>query len=142
MVVAPQQQPNQVAVVTPPAITNTAVTSIIAQTPVASQKITSFQYKPLAEDEAFKELAAISNQHSSALLELRECCASLCVSQKKMSDEIVAMNKTFNEKFDIMTHRMDDMSETLNSLKHSPTRGSKQRKELHSLPDIALYGTS
>jgi hypothetical protein len=59
-----------------------------------------------------------------------------------MSDEIVAMSKTFNEKFDIMTHRMDDMSETLNSLKHSPTRGSKQRKELHSLPDIALYGTS
>jgi archaellum component FlaC len=59
-----------------------------------------------------------------------------------MSDEIAAMNKNFNEKFDIMAHRMDDMSETLNSIKHSPTRGSKQRKELHSLPDIALYDTS
>lgn len=82
MVVAPQQQPDQATVVTPPVITDTTVTSIIAQTPSASQKIAPFQYKPLAEDEAFIELAVISNQHSGALLN-SVSAAHLYVSRRR-----------------------------------------------------------
>lgn len=123
-----------------PELSSPTITTIVPHTP--AQPVTAFNFKPLVEEEAFKELTVISNQHSGALLELRECCAHLCASQKKMSEEITAMNRNFNEKFDIMADRMDDMYESINSLKHSPTRGSKLRKELHALPEVTLLESS
>jgi len=90
-------------------------------------------------------LTTVTNSHSNALLDLRDVVNTLAATQKRMSDDMLQMNHNIHQKFDIMANQMEHMSahmeemtEVVNSLKHSPTRsGGKLLKGMH-VPEITL----
>jgi len=126
-----QVTPNQQASATQP--------SQITTTETAQLNITNQRSQDL------HELTTVTNSHSNALLDLRDVVNTLAATQKRMSDDMLQLNHNIHQKFDIMANQMEHMSahmeemtEVVNSLKHSPTRsGGKLLKGMH-VPEITL----
>jgi hypothetical protein len=90
-------------------------------------------------DTDMSELKKTVILHSDALLALQECCTNLMDSKKQMLRDIFQMNERFKKKFADFSARMEEMTEAISNLKHSPNRAStKFRKEHHSHPDIDI----
>jgi hypothetical protein len=66
-----------------------------------------------SSDPLMQELKATSQLHSSALLELKNCCSTLVQTQQTMAKQITEMNIGINQRF-------ETMSATIESLKNSP----------------------
>lgn len=101
-------------------------------TPVASVNLTTAAQAEEQPNSTVIQLKETVNPHSEALLALRECCNTLVDSQKQMTLDITQMNDGINKRFADFSVHMDDMTEAIGNLKHSPTRtGMKMRKAHH-----------
>jgi hypothetical protein len=131
-------QPTQPPTSTIQTVTKPSMSVVMAVTP-APQNNTLAHSTHRQADTDISDLKETAILHSDALLALRECCTNLIDSQKQMSRDIFQMNEGFNKKFADFSARMEDMTEAISNLKHSPNRAStKFRKEHHSHPDIDI----
>jgi hypothetical protein len=90
-------------------------------------------------DEVIQQLKITTNSHSNTLMDLQDCCTTLVLAQKQMALDITNMNKGIDKRFEDMAVHLDNMSEAIVSLKHSPScSGQKMQKGCHTLPDINL----
>jgi len=88
-----------------------------------------------------QELQQATNSHSKSLTDLRAICDALVASQTLMNDNMNEMNETFTYQFDIMASKMDDMANTLDNLRHSPSRsGAKVHKTHLQTSEMILRG--
>lgn len=135
-----ESQPNNLEVNSTPT-QNTLVhhtLNIAAVTPAPRTAATT-ELGPNNATAEVQVLRDTANLHSSALLALEKCCTTLMATQTQMSADIYHMNEGFNKRFEEFSAKMEDMTEAISNLKHSPSRsGSKVRKEHHALPDVPL----
>jgi hypothetical protein len=111
-------------------IVTVAPTTATAQSAVVPSKATDIQ-----------ELQQATNNHSKSLMDLRAICDSLVASQSLMNGNMLEMNESFNHKFNIIATKMDDMSNTLDNLRNSPSRsGAKVHKSCLKSTDVILHG--
>ncbi len=110
------------------------ITSVPQSSETAQQSVGS-----TGEQQAkLQELTTTANAHSNSLMELREVCSTLMLTQQRMAENIVTMNDGFNQRFLDMTSKMEnmtkieDMADSLNKLQHSPTRSSSRLKSMHT----------
>jgi hypothetical protein len=81
--------------------------------------------RDVSENPIILELKHTTNKHSTALFELRECCAFLMQSQQTLTKQIADMNTGIARKF-------ETMSASIENLKLSPTRPcQKIHKDFH-----------
>jgi methyl-accepting chemotaxis protein len=96
------------------------------------------------ETSTLQQLTDTSNSHSSTLMDLREVCNALAASQQRMSEDMYAMSTGFNQRFELiaskvedMSSKMEDMADSLSNLQHSPSRSNAKHKSMHT-PEIQL----
>lgn len=81
-------------------------------------------------DSTIYDLQTTTKAHSNALVDLKECCASLMQTQQKLAQQMVDINSSINRKF-------DQMASSIDNLRLSPSRHSaKIHKDFHrSIPE-------
>ena len=135
-------QPAQVT--RPPQTTYAGVTARIQIPPVTPVSGIS---PAIAGDATMQDLQAKTQEHSTTLAELRQCCADLATSQQRMVNNISAMNTDINAKFSELVNanikfndRFTDMATAIESLRsQSPTRPPKFYKEGHGYLDVNTF---
>jgi hypothetical protein len=139
----PKQAPALYATVVTPAVPHSAAQQLNLGTIVTVASGTATAQSAAAPSKAteIQELQQATNNHSKSLMDLRAICDSLVASQPLMNGNMLEINESFNHKFNIVATKMDDMSNTLDNLKNSPSRsGAKVHKSCLKSTDVILHG--
>jgi septal ring factor EnvC (AmiA/AmiB activator) len=105
-----EQPPARLQAIIP---TVTPAAKAVNQAPITTDasnalaKVATYATPVNEQQTTLQELTTTANIHSTSLMELRDVCSTLMMTQQKMSENIATMNEGFNQKFIDMTSKME-----------------------------------